>query len=153
MTFDELKLCMAIQRANLKGKDRTSERDRHSAANLVFMHWLRLFKDSRFPWTIDEVSRHVMNCRKSTSNKLKAEVALAHGSECYFKNRGKGPCCGDAELGHIVPRSENGPDVVSNCQIECHAHNSQRGCGSKVMTIEEYLASDLTTEASCQSKP
>jgi hypothetical protein len=145
MTFEELRLCMAIHRANLGGRDRTRKEDRHRAVGQVFWNWLHLFGDSRFPWAIDDVLHWSMQYRKSKSSRMKVQIALAHGDTCYFKNRGKGPCCGDAEWGHIKPRCRGGSDTVENGQIECRAHNHQRGVNGNVMTIEEYLDSPLTT--------
>lgn len=145
MTFEELRLCMAIHRANLGGRDRTRKEDRHRAVGQVFWNWMHLFGDSRFPWGIDDVLHWAVNYRKGKSNRMKVQIALAHGEECYFKNRGKGPCCGSVEWGHIIPRCRGGADTVENGQIECRAHNHQRGVNGNVMTIEEYLASPLTT--------
>jgi hypothetical protein len=105
-----------------------------------------LFGDSRFPWSIDDVLHWSMQYRKSRQSKMKVQIALAHGETCYFKNRGKGPCCDRAEWGHIVPRCRGGLDTVENGQIECRAHNHQRGVNGNVMTIEEYLASPLATD-------
>ena len=146
MTFEELKLCMAIQRANLGGRDRTRTGDRHKAVGQVFWHWLHLFGDSRFPWSIDDVLHWSMQYRKSRQSRMKVQIALAHGETCHFRNRGKGPCCDRAEWGHIVPRCRGGQDTVENGQIECRAHNHQRGVNGNVMSIEEYLASPLTTD-------
>ena len=146
MTFDELKLCMAIHRANLGGRDRTRTGDRHKAVGQVFWNWLHLFGDSRFPWSIDDVLHWSMQYRKSRQSRIKVQIALAHGEACYFRNRGKGPCCDSAEWGHLVPRCRGGKDTVENGQIECRAHNHQRGVNGNVMTIEEYLASPLSTD-------
>lgn len=146
MTFEELRLCMAIHRANLGGRDRTRKEDRHRAVEQVFCNWLELFGESKFPWDTDDVLHWSINYRKGRSNRMKVQIALSHGSECYFKHRGKGPCCRRVEWGHIVPRCRGGKDSVENGQIECRAHNHQRGVNGNVMTIEEYLLSSLTTQ-------
>lgn len=145
MTFDELRLCMAIERAKLGGRDHTRKKDRHLAVGRVFWNWLHLFGDSKFPWEIDDVLHWAISCRKSKANRMKVQIALAHGADCYFRNRAKGPCSESVEWGHIVPRCRGGSDTVDNGQIECRAHNHQRGVNGNVMTIEEYLASPLTT--------
>jgi hypothetical protein len=146
MTFEELKLCMAIHRARLGHKDRPRSRDRDYAVERVFSMWLEIFGESKFPWSVDDVVHWLITYRKRKENRIKVEIALSHGWTCYFKNRGKGPCCSVAEWGHIVPRSAGGPDTPENGQIECFSHNRQRG-GRVPMTIEEYLASDLTTSS------
>lgn len=144
MTFDELRLCMAIHRARLGHKDRPRSHDRNYAVERVFSKWLEIFGESSFPWSVDDVVHWLIAHRKRKDNRIKIEIALAHGWTCYFRNRGKGPCCNVAEWGHIVPRSGGGPDTIENGQIECFSHNRQRG-GRVPMTIEEYMASDLTT--------
>ena len=145
MTFDELRLCMAIHKASLGGKERTKKADRHRAVGIVFWNWLNLFGDSRFPWNIDDVVHWAVSYRKDKGKRMKVEIALAHGDECYFKHRGKGDCCNVVEWGHVVPRCRGGADTVENGQIECHSHNHQRGVNGNVMSIEEYLLSPLTT--------
>jgi hypothetical protein len=80
MTFEELRLCMAIHRANLGGRDRTRTGDRHKAVGQVFWQWLHLFGDSRFPWSSDDVLHWSMQYRKSRSSKMKVQVALAHAT-------------------------------------------------------------------------
>lgn len=136
MTFDELRLCMAIHRAKLGNKDRTRSLDRNYAVERVFSEWIELFGDSRFPWAIDDVIRWLISHRKRPENRIKVEIALAHGATCYFANRGKGPCCDLAEWGHVVPRSRGGADTVENGQIECRTHNN----GRREATIEDYMA-------------
>lgn len=96
-----------------------------------------------FPFTIDDIERWSITLRKNTDAKVKVDIALAHGTECYFKRRGKGPCSEEVEAGHIVQRCKGGPLTVENGQIECRAHNNQR----REMAIEDYLKSDLTTNA------
>lgn len=145
MTFDELKVCMAIHRANLGFRDRMDEVEQNEAITRVFSEYLKLFGDSEFPCSRLTVLRLMVAYRKQPGNRLKAEIALAHGTTCYFANRGKGPCCGNAEWGHVVARTHGGLDTVENGQIECQAHNRQRG-GRNPMTIEEYLKSDLRTD-------
>ena len=143
MTENELHLCCAIRRADLGGGDRPTSDQRRRAATAVLAEWLNLTGDSLFPFTIDDIERWSIALRKSPDAKIKVDIALAHGTECYFKHRGKGPCSEDVEAGHIVQRCKGGPLTVENGQIECRAHNNQR----REMSIEDYMKCDLTTEA------
>lgn len=144
MTFKELYLCAAIHRAELGGSDRPTHMQRKEAAQAVMLSYLDLFDDSFFPFTIDDIAKWSQRYRKGGKDvETKVEIALAHGFRCPFFNRGKGPCSDEAEAGHIRQRSRGGPLTVENCWIECRAHNNQR----RDMSIEEYLDSDLTTEA------
>lgn len=143
MTENELHLCCAIRLADLGGGDRPTSDQRRRAALGVMAEWISLTGDSLFPFTIDDIERWSITLRKSSDAKIKVEVALEHGTRCYFRNRGKGPCSGEVELGHIVQKCKGGPLTVANGQIECRAHNNQR----REMSIEEYLKSDLFTEA------
>lgn len=141
MTFNELKLAIAIHKAQLGGRDLVTSQERKQAACLIYQEWVMHFDDTVFPFTPDDIDQMRLNVRKNTNTKVKVEVAIAHGVECFFSNRGKGQCCSDAECGHLVPRSKGGAMTVGNCQIECRAHNNQR----REMLIEEYLQSELTT--------
>lgn len=143
MTEKELHLCCAIRRADLGGGDRPTSEQRRRAASAVVSEWLNLTGDTLFPFTIDDIERWSMALRKSSDAKIKVNIALAHGTECYFRGRGKGPCSEDVEAGHIVQRCKGGPLTVENGQIECRAHNNQR----RDMSIEDYIKSAMTTEA------
>jgi len=142
MTFDELKLAIAIQKAQLGGRDLVTDRERKEAACLIYAEWVMHFEDTVFPFTQDDIDRMRLSVRKNNNTKIKVDVAIAHGVRCFFHGRGKGPCCSEAECGHLSPRSSGGDLTVENCQIECRAHNNQR----REMQIEEYLRSSLTTE-------
>lgn len=141
MTFDELKLAIAIYKAQLGGRDLVTERERKEAACFIYTEWVMHFDDTVFPFTPDDIERIRLSVRKSTATKMKVDVAIAHGVFCFFSNRGKGPCCSEAECGHLIPRSKGGSLNIENCQIECRSHNNQR----REMLIEEYLQSELTT--------
>ena len=141
MTENELHLCCAIRLADLGGGDRPTSDQRRRAALAVMCEWLSLTGDSLFPFTIDDIERWSIALRKSSDAKIKVDIALAHGTECYFKGGGKGPCSGEVEAGHVVQRCKGGPLSVENGQIECRAHNNQR----REMSIEDYMKSDLTT--------
>lgn len=141
MTFDELKLAIAVHRADLGGADWTSHRQRYEAACVIYSEWVMYFRNTFFPFKLDVIERVRMQVRKNRDTRTKIEVAMAHGHDCYFSGRGKGRCSEDAECGHIIPRCRGGELGIENCQIECRAHNNQR----REMSIEEYLASDLTT--------
>ncbi len=137
MTFDELKLCMAIRRARLGSADRPTQAMRIQAALAVMTEWLFLFETSRFPWEIDDIERWRLNLRKSRDTSTKTDIALKHGHRCFWIGREKGPCSEDVEAGHLVARCNGGPLTVPNAIIECRAHNNQR----RTLTIEEYLLS------------
>jgi hypothetical protein len=141
MTENELRLCCAIRRAKLGGGDRPTSYQRRQAALAVVSEWIDMTGDTRFPFTIDHIESWRLNLRKQRDANVKVAIALAHGTECYFKRRGKGPCSEEVEAGHIVQRCKGGPLSVENGQIECRAHNNQR----REMAIEEYLKSDMTT--------
>ena len=143
MTENELHLCCAIRRADLGGGDRPTSEQRRRAATAVVSEWLNLTGDTLFPFTIDDIERWSITLRKSPDAKIKVDIALAHGTECYFRGRGKGPCSEDVEAGHIVQRCKGGPLTVENGQIECRAHNNQR----REMSIEDYLKSSMTTDS------
>ena len=139
MTFSDLKLAAAIHAAKLGSGDFPSSLQRYDAVFKVFKCYMDLFEDSYFPFSVDKVMTLRLTYRKSKPNILKAEVAIAHGFDCYFQGRNKGDCSVNAELGYVIPASRGGELVLENCQIECNKHNNQRGN----MTIEEYLNSDL----------
>jgi len=142
VTGNELHLCCAIRLAKLGGRDRPTTSQRMNAALAVMTEWLTLTGDSFFPFTIDDIERLSILLRKNSDAKIKVDIALKHGAECYFKSRGKGPCSEDIEAGHIVQRSTGGPLNVENGQIECRSHNNQR----RAMSIEDYMKSSATTE-------
>jgi hypothetical protein len=142
MTESELHLCCAIRLADLGGGDRPTSDQRRRAALAVVTEWLNLTGDTIFPFTIDEIEKWSIALRKSADAKTKVDIALAHGSRCYFKHRGKGPCSDEVEAGHIVQRCKGGPLTVENGQIECRAHNNQR----RDMSIEDYMKSSMNTE-------
>lgn len=75
------------------------------------------------------------------STRIKAQIAAAHGYECFWKHRGKGPCSDEAEAGHVVPRAAGAELTVENGMIECRAHNNQR----RERSIEDYLTSGDVT--------
>jgi hypothetical protein len=129
--------------ADLGGGDRPTSDQRRKAALAVFSEWVGLTGDSLFPFTIDAIEKWSITLRKNTDAKIKVDIALAHGASCYFRGRGKGPCSAEVEAGHIVQRCMGGPLTVENGQIECRAHNNQR----REMSIEEYMKSSMTTEA------
>lgn len=143
MTENELRLCCAIRLADLGGGDRPTSDQRKRAAISVVTEWISLIGDSVFPFTIDDIERWSITLRKSPDAKTKVDIALAHGTDCYFKHRGKGPCSSEVEAGHVLQRCKGGPLTVANGQIECRNHNNQR----RDMSIEEYMASDLSTES------
>jgi len=145
MKFDELKLLVAISRAKkaaLGGSDPITDADRLRYADVVRDEYTTITGDISFPWTTSDVIQLAVNHRKQTQTKIKADIAEAHGYECFWRHRAKGPCCDEAEGGHIVPRSSGADLTVANGMIECRAHNNQR----RERSIEEYLSSNDTTE-------
>jgi len=141
MTFNELELCIAIENAGRCPDTPKTQQQRLELAMRVFPEWLRASGDSVFPFTIDEIVQWDTAIRKNKACQTKVEVAQLHGVSCFWKNRGKGPCCQQAECGHLHPNSQGGPLSVENCVIECRAHNNQR----RDMTIEKYIVSPQTT--------
>jgi hypothetical protein len=142
MTFDELNLYIAIRQSRLGGSDFNTELERIEMAAAVMREWVHEFKNSVFPFSIDDILRHRMAYRKNTSTRIKVEVAIRHGSKCFWSGRGKGPCSDSVDCGHIVARLLRGELSVENCMIECSAHNRQRG----TLTIEEYIRSDRISD-------
>lgn len=142
MTEHELQLCCAVRRADLGGGDRPTSRERRQAAMRVVSEWIEMTGDTLFPFTIDDIEQWSLRLRKNEDTKVKVDIALAHGTECYFKHRNKGPCSEEVEAGHVVQRCKGGPLTVANGQIECRAHNNQR----REMSIEDYMKSDLQTQ-------
>lgn len=144
MKQSELLLWCAISQADLSSADRPTTDQRRRAALAVFAEWVSLTGDSSFPFTIDEIEQASLRLRKSgDAGKVKVGIALTHGIYCYFRSRGKGPCCDEVEAGHIWQKWDGGPLTIANGQIECRAHNNQR----REMSIEEYMKSDKVTEA------
>lgn len=141
MTFDELILCMAIENAGRCPDTPRSQQQRVDLSRRVFPEWVALTGDSFFPFTIDNIVHWDTSIRKSKDTRTKVEVAREHGTHCFWRNRGKGPCSDTAECGHIWQNSHGGPMSVENCMIECRCHNNQR----REMSIEDYIKSDLST--------
>lgn len=135
MTFEELKLCIAIHRAKLGSRDRIYREDRLAGAAAVMCAWLQSYETTFFPFTIEDIHRWQLAIRKSKDARRKVEIAINHGFKCFWLNRGKGPCCDQAEAGHLVPRCRGGELTIENSIIECRNHNNQR----RERTIEEYL--------------
>ena len=143
MTFDELWLLVAIQKANVSFRDGANDLERQEVCKQVASMFSDITEDVLFPFTVNDVWTHGVSWRKSPDKGIKAEVAFAHGFACFWNGRDKGPCCNEAEVGHLVPRCRDGKLSVANCVIECRSHNNQR----RELTVEEYLLSDKTTEA------
>lgn len=141
MTFDELALCIAIENAGRCSDTPKTNQQRLDLAMRVFQEWLRMQSDSVFPFSIDKIVEWDTSIRKQLATRTKVDVARLHGRECFWLNRGKGPCCSDAECGHLWQNSKGGPLSRENCVIECRSHNNQR----RDMSVEEYLQSPLST--------
>lgn len=141
MKFDELKLLVAINSLKPKG-DPISDHSRLFRARQVRDEYTRLFGDVIFPWNTSEVVEMCVAWRKQSSTRIKAEIAAAHGYECFWKHREKGPCSDEVEAGHVIARSAGAELTVANGMIECHDHNNQR----RARTIEQYLDSRDSTE-------
>ena len=144
MTFDQLKLCMAIHQADLGGGDRPSSSARLEAAAEVMHTFLFMFGESRFPYSIDDVETWRLSLRKNKETQIKTEIARVHGLRCFWAHRGIGPCSNDAEAGHIVARCHGGELSIENAMIECRAHNNDR----RERSIEQYLADKRETGGS-----
>lgn len=143
MTFNELALCIAIKRAGRSPDTPRTQEQRLDLAKRVMLEWLLMTKESLFPFTIDEIVEADTRIRKNKDTRTKVSVAEAHGAHCFWEGRNKGPCCQEAECGHLWQNSQGGPMSVENCVIECRSHNNQR----RDMSVEEYIRSDWTTNA------
>jgi hypothetical protein len=141
MTFNELKLYIAIRQSRLGGADFNSEFERIEMAAAIMREWVHTYKNSVFPFSVDDILKHRMAYRKNKNTRIKVEVAIRHGCNCFWKERGKGECSDTVDCGHIVARSNGGEMSVENCMIECSAHNRQRG----VLSIEDYVRSGLNS--------
>jgi len=142
MTFDQLRLLCAIHRAGLDLQDPVTDKERLSLGMAVQRTYADLFDTTYFPWRTEQIVKLFYQWRKSPDTRTKADIAAAHGCRCFWTDRAKGPCCDQAEAGHLVPRCQHGKLSVANCVIECRAHNNQR----RERTIEQYLLSpDRTT--------
>jgi hypothetical protein len=145
MTFDELELLVTIGKLKPGGRDYLTDQERLELVQLVQQQYCLWNRDAHFPYSLDAVVIAYMKYRKNKDTRTKAEIAAAHGTKCFWKHRGKGPCSAEAEAGHLVPKSCGGELSVANCVIECRAHNQERG----IMSIEQYLelaTPCLTTE-------
>jgi hypothetical protein len=139
MTFTELKLQCAIyqMRKHLGSRDYVTSDSRMAMAVIVRDAYTRLIGDVLFPFTIDDVSRAYMRHRKGKQTKACASTALIHQQfNCFWENRGKGPCSDEVHFGHIVANSIGGEATSQNGLIECSRHNCSRG----ILTIEEYMS-------------
>lgn len=142
MKFAELRLLVAINELGNSG-DPIRDSDRLEYAKQIRDVYSRLHQTVEFPWDVSDVIELATKWRKGTPTKLKADIAIAHGFECFWRERGKGPCSDEAEAGHILPASSGAQLSVANGLIECRAHNNQR----RDRTIEEYLSSEDKTTA------
>jgi len=142
MTFDELKLLVAVNESSPGGVERYRQSEMLAFSKQVAAMYADLFMDVRFPFRVDDVIGMSNKWRKNTGTRVKAEIAMQHGAfSCFWKCRNKGPCCNEVEAGHLIPKCKGGPLSVENCIVECRSHNNQRSA----MTIEEYLKSEKTT--------
>lgn len=142
MKFNELQLLMAIRAMEPGSRDYLTESDRLEFAMQVQRQYSAMFRTVEFPFTVDDVITIYMQLRKNKATQIKADIAFAHGTSCFWLGRGKGPCSDECEAGHLVAACRAGELSVENCIIECRAHNNQR----REMTIEQYLNSDKVTE-------
>jgi hypothetical protein len=142
MTFDELRLAMAVRMMNENVRDSAANQEMLSFANRVQQEYARIFQEVCFPFFLDDVRRLATNVRKNKDVRIKADVALAHGVRCFWSGRGMGECSDEAECGHLVPRCRGGELSVANCIIECRRHNNER----REKTIEEYLQLEIPHE-------
>jgi hypothetical protein len=143
MKFNELQLEVAIHKTDARF-DPLADEQRTELAKRVFATWVEIFGTSVFPFEIGEIAIAKRRMQKASSKLRAFEIAIEHNQwDCFWRNRGKGPCSDEVEAGHIVARSNGAGDLtIENAVIECSAHNNQR----KAMTIEEYLSSPMTTD-------
>lgn len=132
---------MAIRQVDGLGKDRQTHQDRMEFAKQVHSAWATMTGEVYFPFLLDEVQVLSVRLRKSMDTRIKVDIALHNGSDCFWLHRDKGPCSDQAEAGHLIPRCQGGELTVANGIIECRAHNNQR----REMLVEQYLMSELRT--------
>ena len=148
MTFDNIPLYEAIFRA----WGREDARGRPYIENPRAEHWGtkresrdKLARAIRDEMDVDDGGKFRMDdmitewiaFHKTANGKaaLTVETGLTHGWQCYYKNRGNGPCSNEIHLDHVIPRSKGGQDIVEHLQISCGTHNTERGNKA----IEDYL--------------
>ncbi len=143
MTFDELPLFEAIYdlRREMEtdgeapGSDSwTSDEGKRVELTRRLLAKLIANVDQRFidAWIRFRKGSDVDGKKKT---ELTIEVARAHGTRCFYANRGLGECSTDIDLDRIVPGSRGGKYTVENCVISCGRHNRSRGDAS----IEDLL--------------
>jgi hypothetical protein len=135
MTFTDLELLAAVHLAKPRGNDHPTDAKRLMIAREVQEAHALHYKTTFFPFTIDDVLTCVLNYRKNLDVRIKAEIVLTHGARCFWRDRDKGPCDDQAEMGHLIPNCKGGAISVANCIIECRAHNHAR----RTMSVEDYL--------------
>jgi hypothetical protein len=98
------------------------------------------FPDEGIPWSVEQTRTAWRQLRKTAGDKLKltCEVAVIHGSHCFYDNRGVGECSVEVDLDRIVPESRGGRYSIENCLIACSKHNRSRGD----QTIESFLLTE-----------
>src|SRR5262249_12562791 len=89
------------------------------------------------PYTPDRVVEVWRDIRKNQQIKLKCQVSIVHGCQCFYANRGLGECSDEVDLDRLIPESRGGKYTVENCVIACSFHN--RASGDR--NIEEFLSS------------
>jgi hypothetical protein len=88
------------------------------------------------PYPMERVVEVWRELRKVPKARLKCEVSLKHGSQCFYAHRGVGACSDEVDLDRILPEVRGGEYTVENCVIACSAHNRSRGS----TPIEAFLA-------------
>src|SRR5262249_8800994 len=143
MTFSDLPFYQAIFRVFGRVDNPGSEdwtRRRASEIYKLVLHEIvdmEAWNQDGIPYSRDRVLDVWLDIRKNPKNPLKCEVSLTHGAQCFYANRGLGPCSAEVDLDRIVPESRHGEYTLANCVIACSQHNRVRGDKS----IEDFLAS------------
>jgi hypothetical protein len=141
MTFDELPLYQAVHQVygsvEKPGSDDWISNSAKTAYRLVLMQIVESggWTAQGIPYSMERVVEVWRDLRKVPKTRLKCEVALIHGSRCFYANRGLGPCSNEVDLDRIIPESRGGQYTVENCIIVCSTHNRARGD----RTIEDFL--------------
>jgi hypothetical protein len=145
MTFDELPLYQAVYRVYASvekpGSDDWISSNAKAACKLVLLQIVEneAWTEHGIPYSMERVVEVWRDLRKAPKTRLKCEVSLKHGSQCFYVHRGIGPCSCEVDLDRIIPESRGGQYTIENCLIVCSTHNRSRGDQS----IEDFLTASL----------
>ena len=115
MTFDELPLYQAVYRVYTSvekpGSDDWISSNAKTAYKLVLLQIVEneAWTEHGIPYSMERVVEVWRDLRKVPKTRLKCEVSLKHGPQCFYAHRGVGPCSEEVDLDGSSLR----PGVVS----------------------------------------